>query len=194
MIYPNWFSASAEKFFDRHLTPLAGKPDLWFLQIGAFTGDASLWMLDNVLTGDRSVLIDVDTWAGSDEAIHTTFDFADVERTYDRRVRTEAHAGRVLKVKGSSSAFLQSEFAPPDRYDFIYIDGDHTAYTVLNDAVDAYRCLKVGGLLAFDDYLWESGKGALYDPKPAINAVMAIYGGRLELVDMAEQAWFRRIA
>ena len=37
------------------------------------------------------------------------------------------------------------------KYDIIYIDGSHEARDVLEDAVLAYRLLKIGGLLIFDD-------------------------------------------
>ena len=59
--YPNWFECYADRYFKAHLTPLAGLPGLRFLQIGAFTGDASLWLLTNILTGPGSTLVDVDT-------------------------------------------------------------------------------------------------------------------------------------
>ena len=160
-----------------------------FLQIGAFTGDATTWLLDNILTGDGSRLVDVDTWGGSDEAIHKTFDWEDVERVYDERTRGDA---RVYSHKATSAQFFASLYVP--MCDFIYIDGGHTAFDVLNDAVSAYRVLKVGGLLAFDDYLWQSGKGDPHDPKLAIDAFHAVYQDRLELLDLGAQAWFRRVA
>ena len=190
-MYPNWFTVYADVFFARHLLDLAGKPDLRFLQIGAFTGDATLWLVDHVLTGQRSVLVDVDTWQGSDESTHHGFDWTDVERVYDERTKVHRAAGLVEKYKGPSLRyFLEGPTAP---FDFVYVDGDHTAFSVLNDAVYAYLALKPGGLLAFDDYLWESGKGDHNNPAPAIDAVRSIYRDRLELVDLGQQAWFRRV-
>jgi len=44
MEYPNWFKQIAQDNFEQFLTPLAGKPDLNFLQLGVFTGDASVWL------------------------------------------------------------------------------------------------------------------------------------------------------
>ena len=190
-MYPNWFTMYADGYFSRYLLDYAGKPDLRFLQIGAFTGDATCWLLDNVLTGPGSVLVDVDTWQGSDEEIHRTFDWLDVERTYDERTADARVDGRLVKVKATSRRFFARQ---DDWFDFVYIDGDHTAFSVLNDAVDAYRVLKVGGLLAFDDYLWESGKGRHNNPATAIEAIHTIYRGRLEVVDTGQQAWFRRVA
>jgi len=154
--YPNWFAMGAIHYFEHHLRPLAGTPDLRFLQIGAFTGDASAWLLDNVLTGDGCELVDVDTWGGSDEPIHKTFDWADVERVYRDRTQKARIAGRVETRKTTSVDYFDS-MVPQPQFDFVYIDGGHTAFDVLNDAVNAYRSLVVGGLLGFDDYTWQSG-------------------------------------
>jgi predicted O-methyltransferase YrrM len=185
--YPNWFSVTAERPFSEHLRPFAGKPGLRFLQIGAFTGDASVWLLKHILTGEDCRLVDVDTWGGSQELAHEQFDWADVERTYNEKV-----CGLTDKWKTTSEDFFRR--VTLQRYDFIYIDGAHDAYTCLNDGVSAYKRLKVGGLLAFDDYQWHSGRGLIHDPQPAIDAIGFIYGDRLEPVEIGSQAWFRRVA
>lgn len=39
-------------------------------------------------------------------------------------------------------------------YDVIYLDGNHDKHAVLEDAILAWRKLKVGGILIFDDYGW----------------------------------------
>lgn len=41
-----------------------------------------------------------------------------------------------------------------NHYDIIYLDGNHAPYAVLEDAVLAWRKLKIGGILIFDDYGW----------------------------------------
>ena len=199
MQYPNWFNVTGLANFERFLTPLAGKRGLRFLQIGAFTGDASVWLLDNILNGPESTLVDVDTWEGSKELSHEQFDWCDVERVYDERTARFTRAGRLFKYIGSSAAFFVEDDLPhpyrgDEGYDFIYIDGAHDAYMCLNDGISAYKVLKVGGLLAFDDYQWHSGKGLLYDPQPAIDAIGFIYGDRLEPIEIGAQAWFRRVA
>jgi predicted O-methyltransferase YrrM len=194
MQYPNWFGHYAQGFFARHLAPLAGRPGLRFLQVGAFTGDASVWLLDNILTDASSELTDVDTWEGSDEPEHDAFDFADVERVYDERTAKYVEDMRLIKYVGCSRDFFQAPAETCEEYDFIYIDGAHTAADVLSDAVRAYPTLKVGGLLAFDDYLWKSGKGRLHDPAPAIDAFIDLHSDRIDVIDGGLQVWVRRTA
>ncbi|MDX6308739.1 MAG: hypothetical protein QOI06_1785 [Nocardioidaceae bacterium] len=188
--HPNWFSQYADLYFERYLADFAGQPGLRFLQIGAYTGDATVWLFEHILTGDDVVLTDVDTWQGSEEVAHVSIDFSDVERVYDERTSQFAANGRLVKFKGTSLSFFQA--AKNDLYDLIYIDGDHTTYGVLNDAVHAYPLLRDGGLLAFDDYKWQSGKGRLNDPAPAIDAIADLYSDRLEKIEENLQVWFRR--
>lgn len=194
MALPEWFNAYARDFFERYLKQSAGRP-FHALQIGAFSGDASLWLLQNVLTASSSSLVDVDTWEGSGE--HDDLNFAAVEQVYDER-RTAFNAAslneRWEKFKGTSDRYFRWTSLGDSSLDFVYIDGDHRAPTVLSDAVHALPLLKVGGLLAFDDYAWHSREGRLGDPGPAVDAFRDIYSERLETLDLGAQAWFRKIA
>jgi predicted O-methyltransferase YrrM len=71
-------------------------------------------------------------------------------------------------------------------FDFIYIDGAHKAPQVLFDAVAAFRLTKIGGYIAFDDYLWSeklpNGKDLLRCPKPAIDAFTNLYCQKLNIL------------
>ena len=152
MEYPNWFSTTANHYFQKHLLPLAGTK-LRALQIGAFTGDASVWLLENVLTHEESKLFDVDTWQGSDEEMHKDFYWVDVEKVYDEKV--SPYGDKLVKNKMTSVDFLINN--KPPKYDFIYIDGDHTTFGTFLDAMLSWVWLKTGGIMAFDDYQWGEG-------------------------------------
>ena len=185
--YPNWFEMTAKENFESQLLPLAGKFNLRFLQIGAFTGDATVWLVDNILTQSNSVLEDVDIWTGSDEQEHKDMDWVDVERVYDSRI---AFRPNVIKYKMTSTEYLKSLEEPT--FDFIYIDGDHTAEGVLKDAVLAWRLLKPGGIIAFDDYLWEDPRGIAYQPKWSIDTFVAIVKDNSEILISNSQVWLKK--
>jgi hypothetical protein len=191
---PTWFAHYAQGYFERHLRPLASRAGLRFLQVGAFTGDASLWLLDNILTGPGSVLVDVDTWQGSDEPEHEAFDWRDVERTYDLRTRPYRVSERLIKIVATSDDFFAG--APFRQFDFAYIDGAHTADQVARDGANAFARLAPGGLLAFDDYQWKSGKGTAHDPGPGIDTFLAGTPDAHILEGLADdgglQLWVRR--
>lgn len=190
--FPNWFSTGvAVMLFDHFLAEYKGKPAK-VLQVGAYTGDASRWLLDNVLTHEDSSLTDVDTWEGSNEQAHHRLSWNSVESYYDSRFPEELASGKLRKIKSTSAEYFANY---DDMYDFIYVDGDHTAPGVLADGIDAYDCLKVGGILAFDDYQWNpDGLPAHLTPAPAIDALASVYAEKLEAIYVAYQVWFRKIS
>lgn len=185
--YPNWFEMTAENNFKNYLLPYAGRSNLNFLQVGAYTGDASKWLLDNVLTGEGSKLTDVDTWRGSDEISHKEMNWDDVEAVYDERVKK--YGDKVIKVKSDSVEFLRTQ--PFFIYDFIYIDGDHTALGAFADAVGSWPLLKPMGIMAFDDYTWTSGISPEHEPKKGIDMFLKVAEGSYNLIIKNSQLWVR---
>jgi Methyltransferase domain len=161
---PNFFNEMRiDRFFIKHLMQFKDK-EVKFLQIGAFTGDASLWMLENILTHKDSVLIDVDTWGQSVTALGSTEvpaseawsgTIAEVERKvirdkYNKKLSTHLESGKVIPKNMFSNDFFATN---TETFDFIYIDGNHTYEAVLKDGTNAIEALKEHGIIAFDDYL-----------------------------------------
>jgi predicted O-methyltransferase YrrM len=187
--YPNWFNGSAKDYFEQHLVHLEKQENLNFLQVGVFTGDASIWLADNILTGKNSRLYDVDTWLGSDEDAHHVMDFADVERTYDAKVSGYEN---ILKYKMDSATFFSKELG---LFDFIYVDADHTAEGVYRDAMNSWQVLKPNGILAFDDYTWGDGlPDQSLAPRQGIDKFLDKYNGQYHLIHKGAQVWIRKNA
>jgi predicted O-methyltransferase YrrM len=187
---PVWFANDGQPNFEQVLIPAFINKPARFLQIGAYTGDASVWLYDNLLKDSDSVLVDVDTWEGSEEPVHYKMNWHTVESLYDNKVALAKANRKIVKYKGTSDSFFKNN---REMYDFIYIDGDHTAYGVLKDAVSAYECLNVGGILAFDDYQWSAGLGAIKEPKMAIDAFSTVYADKVQEILNGYQRWFRKL-
>ena len=185
--FPNWF-VGQQYNFENHLAPLVNKPNLRFLQIGVYTGDASVWLCENVLRQKTSFLYDVDTWEGSEESEHTQIDFDKVFKYYERRTSPYQ---TVIRLKMTSDEYFAGKIET--RFDFIYIDGDHTSHQVGKDAENAWKLLKPGGIMAFDDYRWGEDLKPELTPKPAIDRFLAKYTGEYELLSKDYQVWIERI-
>jgi predicted O-methyltransferase YrrM len=183
--YPNWFDSQRYNF-ENHLTQFKGKPNLKFLQVGTYTGDASDWLLSSILTDPTSTLTDVDTWQGSDEREHKAMDFDKIYSLYLKRMDKYEN---LMAIKGDSSYILPSL---REQYDFIYIDGDHTKKAVYRDASNAWSLLKIGGILAFDDYLWGQDVHPSLRPMLAIDKFLEEKQGEYELLSKDYQVWIRR--
>lgn len=188
--FPDWFSAYAKPNFEKYLIPLAGVDNLRLLQLGAYTGDASVWLAQNVLTGKESRLTDIDTWEGSDEEVHESIDFNQVWEYYKSRVRDLP----VTSIASTTVSFLiKVNSVLLKAYDFIYIDADHTAAGVLVDAELSFPLLKPGGLLAFDDYQWGAHLPASKSPKLGIDLFLERHAGEYEILEQGLQVWLRKL-
>lgn len=190
---PNWFAmGGTAQTMDKHLNSKKLE-EIHCLQIGAYTGDATCWLFENILLNPLSTLTDVDTWEGSDEAAHESISWEEVEKVYDFRTKKYVEENRLIKKKMTSDDF----FANKDSsvlYDFIYVDGNHEAVPVLKDGMNSFESLKVGGILAFDDFQWDSGKGPAYRPRPAIEAISLCYSNRLSILEVGLQLWAIKIS
>lgn len=187
--YPNWFAMTAESNFSKYLSRFKdSKVD--FLQVGAYTGDATSWIFKNIFTNKDSTLTDVDTWEGSDEKEHKTLKWDDVETVYDSRTEQFREDERLVKVKNTSDVFFSTN---SKLFDFIYIDGDHTAMAVLKDGLNAFKFLKTGGVLAFDDYTWSEGTGdVMRDPRAAIDAFLLFHKKNMSVIEVGQQVWLTK--
>jgi hypothetical protein len=191
MTYPNWFKQIAQYNFEDYLLPLAGDSNLKFLQLGVFTGDASVWLLDNILTGEASVLCDVDTWAGADnEPIQEQMDFSDVYSTY--LAKTERFSN-LNSIKMKTQEFLLRNTSTEPSFDFIYVDAHHTSASAFVDCELSWPLLKSGGILAIDDYEWQHPDGVeIHAPKLGIHMFLDRHTGEYTELARNSQVWIRK--
>jgi predicted O-methyltransferase YrrM len=112
-----------------------------------------------------------------------------VEEKFDKRI--EPFKDKVSKHKTTSQEFLINNRS--QSFDFIYIDGDHTANTVLSDAVLSWELLKVGGIMAFDDYEWTHPDGDTFAPRVAIDAFLNVFNPYIKIINRGWQIWIRRV-
>lgn len=135
---------------------LKGKDNLTFLEIGCFEGRSTNYLLDNILTGKNSVIHVIDTFKGSINETGMSWrhehNFDNLENVFLHNIKN--YKDKVFIHKGKSGDILKKDFSGAI-FDFIYIDGSHTSYDVLQDAVLCHPLLKDGGLIIFDDFGWK---------------------------------------
>jgi len=86
---------------------------------------------------------------------------------------------------GSSQKILRTFLV--GQFDFIYIDGSHQAPDVLEDTLLAWRLLKKGGILIWDDYDWGEQYQEREKPKVAIDAFLYIFEGKYKIISSHRQ-------
>ena len=163
----------------RVLAPIAGRPGVRLLEIGSFEGRSATWFLKHVLTDESSRIVCVDVfWRPG------------LEARFDHNIRLADRHGQVRKLKGNSADVLAT--LEPASFDAIYVDGGHEAATVLLDALLAWRLLKPGGTLIFDDYLWEPERPLSGRPQLAIDVFRETLAEELEHLHAGYQVIVRK--
>lgn len=177
--YTTDYVSSFNEDWIRALAPIAGRPGVRLLEIGSFEGRSATWFLKHVLTDRSSELVCVDL-----------FSRPGLEARFDHNIGLADRHGQVRKLKGRSADVLAT--LEPASFDAIYVDGGHDAATVLLDALLAWRLSKPGGVLIFDDYLWELERPPSGRPQLAIDLFLETMGDALEVLHMGYQVIGRK--
>jgi hypothetical protein len=198
----DWFEISARGAWDQ-LIPMV-KPTK-VLEVGSYEGASACYLITRVAQDAPLEIHCVDTWEGGIEhkpGGYAETDMKSVEGRFHYNVQlaidSVPHAVDLVVHKDSSDSALARLLAGNKRnyFDFIYIDGSHQAPDVLTDAVLAFPLLRVGGVLAFDDYLWAEalpyGRDPLRCPKPAIDAFVNLNFRRLQVVPGPMKQFYAR--
>ena len=178
------FSARIESW-KSDLARFAGAPGLRFLEIGSFEGNSACWLLDNVLTGDDSTVTCIDLYPSRIEAL------------FDENIQKTGAAHKVIKLKGDSKEVLPT--LDRGAFDFVYVDGSHTAPDTLEDAILSWKLVRPGGLLIFDDYTISDNRMlAILSPGTeqtgvAVDAFLKVYKGQYRLLRSDYQVVIEKI-
>ncbi len=175
----DWFGGHIP-VWQSYLSHLAGVPSIRFLEIGCFEGRATIWLLGNILTHETARIDCIDP-----------FILLGAENNFDHNVKVALAEHKVRKIRGCSQEIARG--LPLNHYDAIYIDGSHIASDVLEDAILAFRLLKPGGIMIFDDYEWNWYNDPQLQPKMAIDAFLNVYQRKYELLHKAYQVLIRKL-
>ncbi|MBX9746497.1 MAG: class I SAM-dependent methyltransferase [Hyphomonadaceae bacterium] len=181
----DWFSATAPLW----RSMLESIKPRRVLEIGSFEGRSAIFLIETCAPVGPFEITCVDTWSGGVE--HSRVDMREVEAKFDRNIaRATAKYANVTvnKIKSDSALALASLLAQGQAgaFDVAYIDGSHQAPDVLADAVLAFKLLRIGGIMVFDDYLWHIEANGQQDllnmPKLAIDAFINLNIRKLNVV------------
>lgn len=105
-----------------------------FLEIGTFEGRTTTWLLERIPNAHVNCI--------------EPEPFVNFHNNLDCWIES----GRLNWIKEYSFKALIQQYLDGYKYDLIYIDGDHFAPSVLQDAILSWKILKNNGILLFDDF------------------------------------------
>ena len=81
-------------------------------------------------------------------------------------------------------------------YDLIYVDGDHHSEAIYLDLVLSWEILKKGGILAGDDYNWQSNSTGVHEVYKGVQKFESTYDVKVNIVSGdgggLDQYWIRK--
>lgn len=184
----DWFDIAGKNNFEKFLMEFKGKSGLSFMEIGSFEGRSTLWLLENILTSPDSRITCVDTFEGSGYYKTDGISTENLEGRFRENVKN--HLSKVTIRKGFSQNVVRGII---ENFDFIYVDGSHTAYDTLEDMILTWRILKVGGIMIVDDYKWNRFQDPHLCPQLGIDAFISVFEGKYELLLKEYQVILRKL-
>lgn len=123
---------------------LDGKNGLSILEIGSWLGAGST----QILAKHAKRLVCVDHWKGNDNSAHQK-----IAKQVDPQTifleNTRQFSDNIVAIRSSSSAI--GELLADNKFDFIFIDGDHRYHQTIEDIDNCLSKVKPGGIIAGHD-------------------------------------------
>lgn len=196
----NWFTIDGLS----EISELNSNNELHFLEIGSFEGKSTIWFLDNFLQNSKSSITCIDPWLNYSQGNDSLNSYGDSESPWkfgktkvkERFLKNIVESGYCDKVKiiqELSDKALPQLISQHNKYDLIFIDGNHVAPYVLMDSVMSWPMLKVGGYIVFDDYIWGSGNNVTLRPKKSIDSFCEIFADYTEEIYSNHRKIIRRL-
>jgi len=154
------------------------------LEIGCHEGRSTCWMLENLLTDNGSITC-VDPFANGPLSAFNNDQPPEnriIEEIFRHNTDLVKKTNQTVRLMSTLSFYALAELIKDHaQFDFIYVDGSHSADEVLADAVMAFGLLKKNGYMIFDDYLWMAAADSLDRPKMSIDAFVNLFQKRIEV-------------
>jgi predicted O-methyltransferase YrrM len=155
-MFEHFYIRKIDVDFNNLLKPWIGKANLSFLEIGSAEGSSAIGTIKEVLTDKSSTLTCLDNW--NPIPLNGAFE-DDYETNFD--TNTQPYADQIVKVKSNSTVWLSNN--QDKKFDFIYIDGDHSYQGCKSDLELSWNLLKNGCWMVADCYSFDGVGTAVVD-------------------------------
>jgi predicted O-methyltransferase YrrM len=157
-----------------------------YLEIGSFEGRSCLYAAKlfpkaHIIAGDEYTDLDNE----NSKAI-----FKNLEGRFLRNI-APIHE-RVTVLKGTSLQRLSELSDRTESFDAIYIDGSHFYRHALLDTLISWPLLKVGGIMIWDDYIWDWPEYGGMKTNLAVDQFLSAYKGDYEILFVTNQVAIRK--
>ena len=145
-----------------------------YLEVGCYEGLSSFYVLSEYKSVNAFFL---DIWDMPNPNSKTlSHNFGLIEKAFDQNLS----GFDFKKMKNDSVISMRKLFKENVHFDFIYIDGSHNGEDILSDAIEAFKILKVNGLMFFDDFL-QHDDNRILQSYVGIDKFLSLYSDYLKI-------------
>jgi predicted O-methyltransferase YrrM len=163
------------------------------LEIGTYAGESIIEMLKIV---PESTAVVIDSWENYveyDNVVNRQISVNNskqIEEEFYKNI--SSFQNRIKVLKGKSCDKLLELLLNRETFNFIYVDASHKCLDVYFDAIIAWKLLKIGGIIAFDDYRF-SQSDTLNSPYEAIEHFKKIFQNDFVVIKEDYRVYLKKI-
>ena len=153
------------------------------IEIGVFEGYTTFNLVDSIVPIWPDYLhYAIDPHGDSDDLPDQVV--LDAGRCFKDNLETFSHKAHIEYMPMTSWQALTNLIYRGLTVDFIYVDGDHRASTVLEDLVLGFHVLKPGGIMLCDDAIAWRHQDLVNNPKLAVDNFIQCNWPRIEILEV----------
>ena len=145
-----------------------------YLEVGCYEGLSSFYVLSEYKFVNAFFLDIWDMPNPNSKTLSPNFDL--IEKAFDQNLS----GFNFKKIKNDSVISMRKLLKENVHFDFIYIDGSHNGEDILSDAIEAFKILKVNGLMFFDDFL-QHDDNRILQSYVGIDKFLSLYSDYLKI-------------
>jgi predicted O-methyltransferase YrrM len=184
-------------YFNNNYVKNKNEEPIKVLEVGTYTG---ISLINIIKLIPNSIGFGLDKWSNYIEGDENNnvemldnIDELEVESSFYKNVAVEGLEDRIQGIKGDSYEVLFEMMKENKMFDFIYIDGSHLSFDCYSDLMISWRLLVRGGLLAIDDYLYNT-EGAIIDsPFEGINHFLKKHQHEIKILHKGYRVFLQKV-
>ena len=168
------------------------------LEIGTYTGTSLIKILE-FFTNYKATVIDcwknyIEIMDGQQLKYMETIEDNKIEEIFYENIKI-ANIENLDVIKNDSSLALYDLIKDSQKFDFIYIDGSHTLLDSYKDILYSFILLNEGGIMAIDDYLFNTTEGndKFMSPKLGVDKFIKDFSSKIRILNKDYRMFIEKI-
>ena len=158
------------------------------LEVGVWSGTSLINIVSRI---PNSTAVAIDSWTNYNERDFEMV-LTGIEEAFHENVRKSGMKERITAVKGKSVDVMMNMIVSGQLFNFIYVDGSHLCLDCYIDLILAWKLLRKGGIIAIDDYLFNTEK-TLESPFEAVNHFIKTNKAEMKILNLSYRVFIEKI-